>query len=167
MPAKSGISKSRPAQTSPAKTGSFRTVPKKAAPTPGRSGGAIARTVDSSVARGTNLVIVRAVINRVPESRVLASGDEVFAFDMTIRAEGGPAESVPVIWTNPPAAAHNLAEGDDVVVLGAIRRRFFRSGGTTASRTELNASRIVPAGARAKVRSVLESALGSLVGDAP
>jgi single-strand DNA-binding protein len=123
--------------------------------------------VDSSVARGTNIVIVRAVINRVPESRVLASGDDVLAFDMTIRAEGGPAESVPVIWTNPPAAAHNLAEGDDVVVLGAIRRRFFRSGGTTASRTELNASRIVPAGARAKVRSVLESVLGSLAEDAP
>jgi single-strand DNA-binding protein len=157
MPAKSGISKSRPAQTSPAQT----------SPAQRRSGRTIARTVDSAVALGTNIVIVRAVINRVPESRVLASGDDVLAFDMTIRPEGGPAESVPVIWTNPPAAAHNLAEGDDVVVLGAIRRRFFRSGGTTASRTELNARRIVPAGARAKVRSVLESVLGSLVGDVP
>ena len=167
MPSKSGTSKLRPAQTGPAKSVPSKTVPKKGTPTQSRPAGALARTVDSSVARGTNLVIVRAVINRVPESRVLASGDEVLAFDMTIRAEGGPAESVPVIWTNPPAVAHNFAEGDDVVVLGAIRRRFFRSGGTTASRTELNASRIVPAGARAKVRSVLESALGSLIGDAP
>lgn len=159
---KSGISKSGTVKSRPARTGQKKTVAAQS-----RSGDTRARVVDSAIARGTNLVIVRAVINREPELRVLASGDEVLTFDMTIRADDGPAESVPVIWTNPPAAAHNFVEGDDVVVLGGIRRRFFRSGGTTASRTELNARQMVPVSARAKVRSALDSALGSLAESSP
>lgn len=162
MPAKSG-----PAKSAVSKTHSAGTNQKRANSPQSRSGGTRTRTLDSTIARGTNLVIVRAVINREPEFRALASGDEVLAFDMTIRADDGPAESVPVIWTNPPANAHNFVEGDDVVVLGAIRRRFFRSGGTTASRTELNARQMVPVSARAKVRSALDAVLDSLAEGAP
>lgn len=167
MPAKSGPAKSGPAKSAISKSRPPRTSQKTEVSAQSRSGGTRARAVDCAIACGTNLVIVRAVINREPEFRVLVSGDEVLAFDMTIRADDGPAESVPVIWTNPPAAAHNFVEGDDVVVLGGIRRRFFRSGGTTASRTELNARQMVPVSARAKVRSALDSVLGSLAESAP
>lgn len=121
-----------------------------------------AKVVQSSIVAGTNLAVIRAVINRVPELRVLASGDEILNFDMTIRGEDGPAESVPVVWINPPAAGHKLGEGQDVVVLGRIRRRFFRAGGSTGSRTELCAHRIVPSGANAKVRDLLGTPIAEL-----
>ena len=167
MPAKSAVSKSAVSKSESVKARPPRTSQKKADPAQVRPGGTKTRVVDSAIARGTNLVIVRAVINREPEFRALASGDEMLSFDMTIRADDGPAESVPVIWRNPPASAHNFVEGDDVVVLGAIRRRFFRSGGTTVSRTELNARQMMAVSARAKVRSALDAVLGSLAEGAP
>jgi single-strand DNA-binding protein len=67
-----------------------------------------------------------------------------------------------VAWFDPPASAATFAAGDDVVVVGRVRRRFFRAGGATASRTEVVADRVVPARAKARVRSALAAALDPL-----
>jgi single-strand DNA-binding protein len=120
-------------------------------------------STDSPIAAGTNLVVLRGTLSRDPEVRALPSGDAVAAFDVTIRpdpADGrtaGPtarAESVPVAWFDPPGASR-LGAGDEVVVVGRVRRRFFRAGSSTASRTEVVAERVVPARSTAKVASAL------------
>jgi len=117
---------------------------------------------------GTNLVVVRGTLSRDPEPRELPSGDVIVSYEVTVRPVPGPgagrAESVPVAWVDPPAAATALRAGDDVVVVGRVRRRFFRAGGATASRTEVVATRVVPARAPAKVRVALAIALEPLAG---
>jgi single-strand DNA-binding protein len=125
------------------------------------------RTSDPVPPAGTNLVVVRGVLSRDPEARQLPSGDALVAYDVTVRpdptnGEAPRAESVPVAWFDPPAAATAMAAGDDVVVVGRVRRRFFRAGGATASRTEVVATRVVPARAPAKVRSALAAAFAGL-----
>ncbi len=109
----------------------------------------------SSPPPGTNVVVLRGVVSRRPEERVLPSGATVLAFDVTVRVEGQPAESVPVSLMSPPAAARRLVPAQEVVVVGRVRRRFFRAGGATASRTEVVAERVVPASATARVRAAL------------
>jgi single-strand DNA-binding protein len=120
-------------------------------------------STDSPVAAGTNLVVLRGTLSRDPEVRALPSGDAVAAFDVTIRPDPADsragctarAESVPVAWFDPPVAASRLGAGDEVVVVGRVRRRFFRAGSSTASRTEVVAERVVPARSTAKVASAL------------
>lgn len=108
------------------------------------------------VPAGSNLVVLRGLIRRDPEFRLLASGDELMSLDLTVRSDDGPAESVPVVWPNPAAAAVKFVEGDDVVVVGRIRRRFFRAGGSTATRTEVHADKILSARSGVRIRTALE-----------
>ena len=108
------------------------------------------------VPAGSNLVVLRGLIRRDPEFRVLASGDELMSLDLTVRSGEAPAESVPVVWPNPAAAAVKFIEGDDVVVVGRIRRRFFRAGGSTATRTEVHADTILSARSGVRIRTALE-----------
>ena len=111
------------------------------------------------VPAGTNVVIVRGLLRRVPQFRVLPSGDELLSCDVTVRSDSGPAETIPVVWLQPTAAAGRLAEADEVVVIGRVRRRFFRAAGATASRTEVCADRIIPVRSVARVRTAVGSAL--------
>jgi len=105
---------------------------------------------------GTNFVVLRGVLRRDPEYRALPSGDELLSFDLTIRDDDLPAETVPVVWLNPAVSAAKLAESDDVVVIGRVRRRFFRSAGSTASRTEVLAEKVLGARSFARIRTSLE-----------
>lgn len=111
---------------------------------------------------GTNIVLLRGLLRRDPEFRVLPSGEELLSCDLTVRTESGPAESIPVVWPNPTAAAARFSESDEVVVVGRVRRRFFRAAGATASRTEVIAERIIGARSAARVRTAVDSALGEI-----
>lgn len=93
-----------------------------------------------------NLVILRGALSRPPERRELRAGGVVVAYDVTVPGRGeGSAESVPVVWFAPPAGAADLEPDAEVVVVGRVRRRFFRSDGSTQSRTEVVADRVIPA----------------------
>jgi single-strand DNA-binding protein len=116
-----------------------------------------------------NIVVVEGRLSRPAELRVLPSGDELVALELTMTsppaegAEGREAhESVPVSWPAPAPWGADLAAGAEVVVLGRVRRRFFRAGGTTQSRTEVVAERVVLAGWRRRVQSVLAEATARL-----
>jgi single-strand DNA-binding protein len=93
-----------------------------------------------------NITVLQGYLTRPPEVRSLPSGDELVTYEVTVPAAGGrQAESVPVVWfAAPPSAAAFEAE-TDVVVIGRVRRRFFRAGGSTQSRTEVVADQVVPA----------------------
>jgi single-strand DNA-binding protein len=111
---------------------------------------------------GTNLAILVGVLSRDAELRTLPSGDQLVALEVTVRSEGGPTETVPVAWPGAPAAAATWEAGEDVLVTGRVRRRYFRAGGTTQSRTEVVADRAVPTRRAASAGKALAAALGRL-----
>ena len=102
-----------------------------------------------------NLVVLRGTVSGEPRSRDLPSGSTLLQLDLTTRDDGG-TQSVPVAWFDPPAAASDLAAGTDVVVVGTVRRRFFRAGGATQSRTEVVADRVVPSRRAKEVQRALD-----------
>jgi single-strand DNA-binding protein len=112
----------------------------------------------TSACSAANLAVVIGTLSRPAEARTLPSGDTLVALDVTVRPSAGPAESVPVAWPSPPAAAEGWPAGHAVVVVGRVRRRFFRAGGVTQSRVEVVAQRVVPLGRRRAVRAALEAA---------
>jgi single-strand DNA-binding protein len=91
-----------------------------------------------------NIVILRGTLSSEPALRSLPSGSTLLTCEVTTRPAVGPARSVPVAWFDPPATA-GLAVGTEVVVTGEVRRRFFRTGGATASRTDVVATTVLPA----------------------
>jgi single-strand DNA-binding protein len=112
-----------------------------------------------------NLVVLEGVLARPARDLELPSGGRILSLEVTVKRAEGPAEPVPVAWFDPPAWATALDQGDEVVVVGRVRRRFFKAGGTTQSRTEVVASRLVRAGARSRVASLLAEAVATLERD--
>lgn len=99
-----------------------------------------------------NEVRLQGRVSGAPEVRELPSGDElvlvrivVARVPVRLRTDGRRSPSVDVIdcaaWDG--RARRSIAswqEGDEVALVGALRRRFFRSGGQTASRVEVEVS---------------------------
>jgi single-strand DNA-binding protein len=101
----------------------------------------------------SNLVLLQGTLSRASERRTLPSGDELVQYEVTTRDADGRADSVPVVWPAAPARAEFDA-GVAVVVAGRVRRRYFRAGGVTGSRTEVVADGVVVAGSKAATRLV-------------
>lgn len=114
-------------------------------------------------APAANLTIVVGTLSRAPERRTLPSGETVLALEVSIRSDQGAAESVPVAWYDAPVAAERWAPGDQVLVSGRTRRRFFRVQGVTQSRTEVVATVVLPTRRAAAARSALEAAAGQVL----
>lgn len=106
----------------------------------------------------TNLALLIGVLARPAQDLELPSGDRLVSLEVTVRRADGPAEPVPVQWPDPPAWASVLDAGTEVAVLGRVRRRFFRAGGVTQSRTEVVAARVARTSSRAKVRALVTEA---------
>jgi single-strand DNA-binding protein len=109
-----------------------------------------------------NITIVQGSLSRPPELRSLPSGDLLVAYEVTVPAsEGRRAESVPVVWLAAPPSASGLEADTEVVVIGRVRRRFFRAGGGTQSRTEVVADQVVPARQAKRVARLVVGALSA------
>lgn len=111
----------------------------------------------------TNVVVVVGRLARPPAVRELPSGDRLVAYEVTV--PGGPgerAESVPVAWLGAPAGAADHDVDDRVVVVGRVRRRFFRAGGATQSRTEVVAESVVRASHSRRAAAALDRARARL-----
>ena len=106
-----------------------------------------------------NVVVLRGSLSRAPEVRELQSGDQLVVYDVTTRRPEERADTVPVVWFDAPEAATELEAGDEVVVVGRVRRRFYRAGERTQSVTEVVADDVVPAAATRKVRTALRRAV--------
>jgi single-strand DNA-binding protein len=119
-------------------------------------------TTTSRPAPGTNLANVVGTLTRPPEARPLPSGDTVVALELSVRPDDRPAESVPVAWFEPPAAVADWAPGEEVLVVGRVRRRFFRAGGVTQSRTVIVAGTAVPTRRAATASKALRAAVAAV-----
>jgi single-strand DNA-binding protein len=112
-----------------------------------------------------NVVVLRGRLSRAPEERVLESGTRLVQYEVTIRNGEGPAETSPVSWMEAPATAAGMAAGDEVVVVGRVRRRWFRRASATESRVEVAAGVVIPARQRKKVDAALREAVATLTGE--
>jgi single-strand DNA-binding protein len=111
-----------------------------------------------------NVVILRGRLTRPPEERALPSGDRVVSYDVRVEVTDGPADMVPVVC-GPPPEPDAFAVGDEVVVTGRVRRRFYRAGGATQSRTEVVADAIVLAADGRRARRAVGAAVRLLEAD--
>ncbi len=115
-------------------------------------------TIDSDQRHDINTVVVRGRITSEPRRRDLPSGSTVTQLEITTRA-GDVTASVPVAVFE---ATTEYRADDEVVVLGYVRRRFFRAGGVTQSRTELVATKIAPTSRRRDVTRLVAAAVKQL-----
>jgi single-strand DNA-binding protein len=112
-----------------------------------------------------NVVVLRGRLSRPPEHRELPSGDQLVAYEVTVErsGEGEKAESVPVVCSARGAPA-DLEPDTEVVVVGRVRRRFFRAGGATQSRTEVVAEAVVRARNAKRVATLVGQVVETLGG---
>ena len=109
----------------------------------------------------TNVVVLQGRLSRPAARRVLPSGDQVVAYEVTTRDPEGRADNVPVVWPGAPNGSE-WDEGQVVVVAGRVRRRYYRAAGSTQSRTEVVADRVVPAAQRRRATRLLAEAVAPI-----
>ena len=100
-----------------------------------------------------NVALLRGACSSPADVRVLPSEQVLAQLQVTTRVDGR-AMSVPVAVLEPPAWVQALDNGDEVIVVGHVRRRFFRVAGSTASRVEIVAEMVAPARDRRRLRTV-------------
>jgi single-strand DNA-binding protein len=115
-----------------------------------------------------NLVVLHGRLSRPVSERLLPSGDRMTVLDLTVPGTGDPpgrAESVPLAWFDAPTWAGQLDAGAELVVVGRVRRRFFRAGPSLQSRTEVVVDAGAPAGRPTRVKAVLAGAVAALTAE--
>ena len=109
-----------------------------------------------------NVVVLQGSLSREPQARQMPSGGEVIEYEVRVRLDERRSETVPVVWHDAPASALALSASTEVTVIGRVRRRFFRSGGATQSRTEVVAEVVLSSRSKRRVAAALDDALQEL-----
>lgn len=112
-----------------------------------------------------NHVVLVGRLSSQPQQRNLVSGSVLWSLELTTDTPDG-AWSVPVAFFDPPSEL-GFESGHEVMVVGSVRRRFFRSANGTQSRTEVVATDVVSVTAKRKVQRLLRreaERLGAMVG---
>lgn len=119
-------------------------------------------TPSPSTHTARNVAVLTGTVTSDPSRRTLPSGTDVVNFDLSTPVDDQNV-SVPLAWYDPTASAlSSFSVGEDVVVVGTVRRRFFRSGGQTQSRTEVVVESLVPTRRVKSARSLRAAAAGSI-----
>jgi len=109
-----------------------------------------------------NLAVVMGNLAKPTQVRALPSGLLFAYFDIQVRRADQSLETVPVALFDAPGQVSEWATGEGLLAVGRVRRRFFRIGGTTQSRTELVAERVLPLAPEEGVRAALAYAGGAI-----
>ena len=121
-------------------------------------------TTKRGEATSLNLAVIAGTCSSPADVRVLPSEEVLVQLQVTTRLDGR-AVSVPVAVLQPPAWVEQIDTGDEVIVVGHVRRRFFRAAGATASRVEIEAEIVARARDRRRrqtLRRRIEQALEAL-----
>jgi single-strand DNA-binding protein len=92
-----------------------------------------------------NVVVLAGTVAADPVERQMPSGDAVTEIRLSVPETGKRLLPLPVaVWhkTVGKRAAKDIAKGDDVLVMGQLARRFYRSGAGARSLTEVVATGI-------------------------
>ena len=118
-------------------------------------------TTTSIDTEGVNLVILIGEVTSPPVRRTLQTGEVVSSFDIATHVEEGRI-SVPIACAG---ECETTNVGDNVCVVGIVRRRFFRSGAGVTSRTEVLADQVISMRRKANVRKAVSRLLENLSAD--
>jgi len=115
-----------------------------------------------------NFVVLVGEVTHDPEARELADG-VAWQFDVAtsvgIDADTVTRCVVPINWYQPSETEISVVhDGAEVMVIGSVRRRFFRTAGRTASRTEVVPDQVIPLRRKAAVGKALDAAAERLSG---
>jgi single-strand DNA-binding protein len=103
-----------------------------------------------------NVSVLRGAVSGPPEVRALKSGRRIASLAVRTSAGDGHNTSVPVTVWDPPAWVETLETDDDVLVVGRVRRRFFRTAaGTSGARTDVEAETVARARDRRRLTALL------------
>lgn len=111
----------------------------------------IARGAKEDIGPSTNIALVRGHLVAQPTVRVIDRHQRATTFDLATLVQGRRVV-VPVVALNLDLPV--IKTGDEVVAVGHVRRRFFRTGARTQSVTEVCADAIVPASRTATVENL-------------
>jgi single-strand DNA-binding protein len=115
-----------------------------------------------SATTSVNLALLRGVIIAVPTQRTLPNGAVAVGVDLATTLATGRV-TIPLSWIDPPLhMLTRLQPGREVVVTGTVRRRFYRAGGATQSRTEVVVDQLVPATSTKSVHPLVDGAVERL-----
>lgn len=92
-----------------------------------------------------NTVELSGRVSGEPEVRELPSGDSLVTLRLVVaRPKGGPVDTIDLACWSAAArrSAGRVTDGDRVHVVGALRRRFFRTPGGAASRYEVEVTKL-------------------------
>ena len=106
-----------------------------------------------------NIAIVNGTVISRPVERTLGTGELATSFDVVTESTDGRL-TVPVNWVTTVSTL--ISEGDVVVAVGSVRRRFFQSGGAVQSRTEVLATDVFPVRRKAAIRRALEASIETI-----
>jgi hypothetical protein len=109
-----------------------------------------------------NVAIVIGNLAKPLEVRRLPSGVSIANFDLVVPQIDGTPDTVPVALFEPPDEALEWAAGEPLLATGRVRRRFFRVGPSTQSRTEIVAESVVLMSQPDEARLALAS-VGTLI----
>ena len=109
-----------------------------------------------------NMVIVIGKLVRPLQVRSLPSGVSLASFDLQVARAGETGETVPVALFDVADRVRDCQTGEQLLVVGRVRRRFFRVGGNTQSRTEVVAELALPLGQTDEACSALAEAGSTL-----
>jgi single-strand DNA-binding protein len=110
----------------------------------------------------TNVAVLRGQLSAPPRIHQLAAGGQLVSLELVAKVDGGPTDSVPVAWFDAPEPLPAWDAGQELVVVGRVRRRFFRAGGATATRTEVVATAVLTGNRRAAVAKAVAGALAQV-----
>lgn len=114
-----------------------------------------------------NVTVLGGRLSSDPVWRSLPSGSVVVSLEVTTDSSFETRSTVPVSVVDPKRVREleRLVAGDAVVVIGETRRRFYRTGGATGSRTEVRAVQVIPANRRERVSKAVDE-VASILGGA-
>lgn len=105
-----------------------------------------------------NLVVVIGILGKTPQLRSLPNGYSLASFELQVGRPDQAADVVPIAFFDPPATVPAFQAGQTLLAIGRVRRRFFRVGGATQSRTEVVAEHVVPMASVEEVEPLLARA---------
>ncbi len=117
----------------------------------------IARGAMSEKSASTNVALVRGRLVAAPSIRLLTRRERVASFDIACVIHGRKAVT-PI--SAAAADVPTMRVGDEVTVLGHVRRRFFRIGARTQTVTEIVAEHVAVGGRAAKLDKLLAALSG-------
>jgi single-strand DNA-binding protein len=90
-----------------------------------------------------NMVVVIGSLAKPMQVRSLPSGLSLASFDLMVPRADQSTDTVPVALFDTPEHVPDWPAGQEVLAIGRVRRRFFRVAGSTQSRTEVVADKVL------------------------